>query len=281
MMNMVRIEAVCACVLGLGAYGAFGVHAQDDEQDGPGPVDSAQSISAGADEDIRARAGLGREPDGAASPGRSSGTYAGVVPGAAKPAKPPKAPDAKAPRTITWPGFQMRPDGSSRVFVQSNKPLEPKVLKVADGKFALELPGARVAAKTNQLPLDTRYFNTPVMKVSVNAARSGAIVELDMRASVTPQVTSEPSPEGYYFTYIELPKGEYVKKPGAGAPVPTVHTAKPTSKVIGKATPAWVSGSGSSSSSSSGEGNWTEDGHGVSTFRDGSGHALQLTEIRR
>jgi hypothetical protein len=97
-----------------------------------------------------------------------------------------------------------------------------------------------------------------------------------MRAAVTPQITSEPSPEGYYFTYIELPKGEYVKKPGASAPV---HTAKPTSKVIGKPTSA-VSGTGSSSSSSR-EGTWTEDGHGVSTFRDGSGHSLQLTEIRR
>lgn len=265
---MVRIEAVCACVLVLGAYEPFGAHAQDSDRDGPGPVDSTQSVSAGADLDIRERAGVDRGPERSATPGHSSGTYAGVVPGAAKPAVPPKAPSPKAPPTITWPGFQMRPDGSSRVFIQSNKPLDPKVLKAADGKFELELPGAHVAAKTNRLPLDTRFFNTPVKKVSVNAARSGAIVELDLRAPVTPQITSEQGPAGYYFTYIELPKGEYVKQPTAStstgtgqiAVMPTLQAAKPTSKVIGKPTSAAINGSargsislqGSLSSSSSG-----------------------------
>ncbi|HET8934406.1 MAG TPA: AMIN domain-containing protein [Polyangiales bacterium] len=258
---MVRIEAVCACVLVVGAYGALGAHAQDVERDGPGPVNSTQSISAGADMDIRQKAGTDREPENAAAMGHSSGTYAGVVPGKAKPAVPPKAPNAKAPLTITWPGFQMQPDGSSRVFIQSNKPLEPKVLKSPDGKFELELPGAHIAAKTNRLPLDTRFFNTPVKKVSVNAARSGAIVQLDLRATVTPQITSEQGPAGYYFTYIELPKGEYVKQPTAGVSVasgasadatagnsatvmPTLQPTRPASKVIGKPTSASMSKSG-------------------------------------
>jgi hypothetical protein len=290
---MVRIEAVCACVLVVGAYGALGAHAQDVERDGPGPVDSTQSISAGADMDIRRRAGT--EAEHAAPTGHSSGTYAGVVPGKAKPAVPPKAPSAKAPLTITWPGFQMQPDGSSRVFIQSNKPMEPKVLKSPDGKFELELPGAHIAAKTNRLPLDTRFFNTPVKKVSVNAARSGAIVQLDLRATVTPQITSEQGPAGYYFTYIELPKGEYVKQPTAGATVtsgasaeanagnratvmPTLQPARPTSKVIGKPTSASMSKSGhgggtislgSSMGGSIGEG-WGGEASGSATTSDTS-----------
>lgn len=289
---MVRIEAVCACVLILGAHGALGAHAQDVEQDGPAPVDSTQSVSAGADSDIRERSGLGDQPQAAAVAGHGSGFYAGVVPGAAKPAKPPKAPSPQAPLTITWPGFQMRPDGSSRVFIQSNKPVDAKVLKAADGKFELELAGARVAAKTNRLPLDTRYFNTPVTKVSVHAARSGTIVALNLRASVTPQITSEQGPAGYYFTYIELPKGEYVAMAagsnanapilpmaqpssplvGAGssaavsvsprasgdasasASLPTLQAPRRPSKVIGKATGAYISGSGRSSTASSGTG---------------------------
>jgi hypothetical protein len=125
----------------------------------------------------------------------------------------------------------MLPDGSSRVFIQSTAPIEPKVLQAADGKFELRLPGARIAAQTNRLPLDTRFFNTPVTKVSVNVGGAGATVQLDMRATVTPQVTSVPGNAGFYFTYIDLPKGEYIK--GAQTPS-TAAPAKPASKVIGK-----------------------------------------------
>jgi hypothetical protein len=125
----------------------------------------------------------------------------------------------------------MLPDGSSRVFIQSTAPVEPKVLPASDGSFELRLPGARIAAQTNRLPLDTRYFNTPVTKVSVNVSGGGVTVQLDMRAAVTPQVASVPGSAGFYYTYIDLPKGEYVKgatTPSAAAP------AKPASKVIGK-----------------------------------------------
>ena len=133
----------------------------------------------------------------------------------------------------------MRPDGSSRVFIQSTAPLEPKVSSSADGKFELQLPRARVAAKTNRLPLDTRFFNTPVTKVSVSSASGGAIVQVELRAAVTPTVSSEPGPTGYFFTYIELPKGDYLARPSAApasaaAPIDTAPPAHP-SKVLGKA----------------------------------------------
>jgi hypothetical protein len=239
LIDMLRIEAVCVCALFVGA--AIPLGAQDrpyeEERDGPQPIDSTQSISAGADDDIRKRP---NESSGqsAGTPGHASGSYAGVVPGAAK--QPPAAKAAKASSgpTITWPGFQMRPDGSSRVFIQSTAPLEPKVLSAAGTKFELELPRARIAAKTNRLPLDTRFFNTPVTRVSVSSASAGAVVHVDLRAPVTPLVSSEPGPTGYFFTYIELPKGDYLARPGApvnaAAPVDTAPPAHP-SKVLGKA----------------------------------------------
>jgi hypothetical protein len=247
LVPMVRSQTLCACVLFVvsPAVGLAPARAQhDDGHEGPAPVDSTQSISAGAYDDLSHPADDARnaQASAAAGSGHSGGAYGGVVPGASNKVSKP-APGAKGPATITWPGFQMRPDGSSRVFIQSTKAIEPKVLATAAGKFELQLPGARVAEKTNRLPLDTRFFNTPVTKVSVNAARSGAVVLLEMRTPVTPQVNSELGPSGYYFTYIELPKGEYLKATGSSAnttsnapppPLPPLPTAaKPATKVIG------------------------------------------------
>jgi hypothetical protein len=247
---MFRIEAVRVCAVFVGALGSLAVAppaaaAQDflggAEREGPAPIDSTQSISAGADDDFSDRARTRVNPgegQSGGTPGRASGSYAGVVPGSAKQA-PPAAKAARANNgpTITWPGFQMRPDGSSRVFIQSTAPLEPKVLSAAGGKFELQLPRARVAAKTNRLPLDTRFFNTPATKVSVSAASGGAVVQIDLRATVTPTVTSETGPTGYFFTYIELPKGDYLARPGVPASRSAIDAAPPMpeSKVIGKA----------------------------------------------
>ena len=136
----------------------------------------------------------------------------------------------------------MRPDGSSRVFVQSSAQLEPE-LKSAEGKILVHLPGARIAAQTNRLPLETRFFNTPVAKVSLSVDRTGATLVLDMRAPVTPQITSERGSTGYYFTFIDLPKGEYMAGPGAKAPVgpsmaPALGEEKPKAAAGHAKTPA-------------------------------------------
>lgn len=234
---MFRIEAVCAGVLFLGASAYVSA-----EDDGPAPVNTTQSISAGADIGLTEPSASGN----GAGYGHASGVYTGVVPRASELASgaEAKAQPHKGPLTITWPGFQMLPDGSSRVFIQSTAPLAPKVLPAADGKFELQLPGARVTAHTNRLPLDTRFFNTPVSRVSLSVARSGATLQLEMRAPVTPQISTTQGNEGYYFTFVELPKGEYIKDAApANAELPTMQTPKPGSKIIGKpATSAEASG---------------------------------------
>ena len=121
----------------------------------------------------------------------------------------------------------MRPDGSSRVFIQSTAALEPTVVNGGGAKFELQLPRARVAAKTNRLPLDTRFFNTPVTKISVSVASGGAVVQLELRADVKPTVSNEVGPAGYFFTYIELPKGDYLARPGAQVQADKSEAAPP------------------------------------------------------
>jgi hypothetical protein len=172
-------------------------------------------LSAGADEDITIR------PRNAPliqteQPGHPLGTYAGVVPGAsAAPAVPVAKTESKA--MITWPGFQMRQDGTSRVFIQSTTALTPQPT-AAGPRFSVYLPGAKVAGNTNRLPLETRFFNTPVSRVNIEVQRDGVTLVLDLRAEVSPVVSSERGPAGYYFLYIDLPKGTFVKTP---APAPT------------------------------------------------------------
>jgi hypothetical protein len=230
---MSRVRAVCSIVFGLTALHAS-AHA---EEDGPQPVNTSASLSAGADEDIGHRGYTTRSSDKVQE--HPAGTYTGVAPGAA--ATPAvQVPAGKSPATITWPGFQMRPDGTSRVFIQSTAPLDAQP-SAAPGKYLVQLPGARVSAGTNRLPLETRFFNTPVTRVSISANHAGAQLILDLRADVAPQLSSERGPTGYYFTFIDLPKGHYVASPDksdkakldvAGAPA-TSAMAAPNARVVG------------------------------------------------
>jgi hypothetical protein len=200
-------------VHGLCWFGLYVALASPTRADGPPPINTTRSVSAGADDDI-ITAGDTRTPTGSE---HASGTYTGVVPGSATPSRAAQAlGKGKGAAVITWPGFQMRPDGSSRVFIQSTTQLDPQPM-ASPGRYQLHLPGARIGDKTNRLPLDTRYFNTPVTKVSLSPGRSGATVSLELRADVTPQISTERGTGGEYFVYIELPKGSYVANATAQA----------------------------------------------------------------
>jgi hypothetical protein len=197
--------------------------------DGPAPVNTTASLSAGADEDIQLQPRNAPPLLRTEQPGHPLGAYGGVVPGAsAAPAVPVAKSETKP--MITWPGFQMRPDGTSRVFIQSTTPLTPQP-SAAGPRFSVYLPGAKVAGNTNKLPLETRFFNTPVSRVNIEVQRDGVTLVLDLRADVSPIVSSDRGPTGYYFLYIDLPKGTYVKNPlplGDAPPVPasTVEKSK-------------------------------------------------------
>ena len=178
------------------------------------------SISAGADPDIMVPSAgssdtVRAEPSTA---GHRLGAYAGVKPGSAS-VPPVPAPKSETRPVITWPGFQMRPDGTSRVFIQSTTALTSMPV-ASPAKFSLHLPGAKVSGNTNRLPLETRFFNTPVARVNIEEKRDGVTLVLDLRGDVEPVVSSERGPAGFYFLYIDLPKGQYVKTAPALAEAP-------------------------------------------------------------
>lgn len=136
--------------------------------------------------------------------------YGGVVPGS------DTIPDAIAAAPggaalVTWPGFQMLPDGGSRVFVQTSVEVTPELKR--DGQsdnWQVLLAHVALPPGNARRPLDTHFFNTPVTSIRTLARGQGVVVLLTMRAKLKPIVRTERAQSGYFFTYLEFPAGNFL-----------------------------------------------------------------------
>jgi hypothetical protein len=153
--------------------------------------------------------------------GHEPGRYAGVKLGGNE--SPPIASKPGSPVTVTWPGFQMKPEGGSVVFLQSNAVLNVQSSK-AEHKLIVELGEVRVEG-TNRLPLDTHFFNTPVTRVELKRGHKSTRLELSLRADVEARIETAQAKSGYYFVYIHLPPGDYL--PRASPPANAVAAPQP------------------------------------------------------
>jgi hypothetical protein len=158
------------------------------------------------------------------------GTYCGVKAGGdetpAIHAKPGSTPPA-----ITWPGFQMMPDGSSRVFVQITTQVDVSAALV-NGKVVVDFGNVSIAGRNNRRPMITKFFNTPVTAVEVKRAQKRTTLILSMRAPVEPRVSHEQVKSGFHFVYIDFPPGTYrptdaQAAASPNAPVDLPEAAKP------------------------------------------------------
>lgn len=134
--------------------------------------------------------------------------YSGVAPGSSTvPDGIASAPGAAA--LVTWPGFQMLPNGGSRVFIQTSVEVQPDLKR--DGNTVHVVLNAVSLPKGNaRLPLDTSFFNTPVKSVRAKARKEGGVVvEVDLRSNVSPSLRTERASTGYYFVYLDFPAGKY------------------------------------------------------------------------
>jgi hypothetical protein len=136
--------------------------------------------------------------------------YVGVVPGTDTKTENLAAPPGGA-AMVTWPGFQMMPDGGSRVFVQTSTEVTPELKR--DGQsdnWQLLLAHVALPAGNARRPLDTHFFNTPVKSVRTLARGQGVAVVLTMRAKLMPTMRTERAADGYFFTYLEFPAGSFL-----------------------------------------------------------------------
>ncbi len=69
-------------------------------------------------------------------------------------------------RDMNWVGFQQFQE-ASRVFVRTTEPVKYRIDASKPGLVEITLENTDVTKRINTLPLDTRYFDSPVRKVSV------------------------------------------------------------------------------------------------------------------
>jgi hypothetical protein len=130
------------------------------------------------------------------------GGYRGVVPGGTRVA-PPHAPRRKTPIRVTWTGFQMKPEGGSRVFVQLTAEAPYQVTETAHG-VQVSIKGARLHLRNNGRALETKFFATPVQKVRASEKGGQVTVLIETRAKSAHAERTE-SQGGYVFLLIDFP----------------------------------------------------------------------------
>ncbi len=145
---------------------------------------------------------LGLLPSIAAADG-----YGGVNP-ASETAEnlPPKAEEIpEGAVMLTWPGFMMK-DGDSVFFVQTSKQVR-FASKQTPGRFELMLYDIQVHLKTNYLPLETQYFDTPVIRATVQrTGKKNATMVFELRRDATPTITQKKGKDGFNYVFVTFSK---------------------------------------------------------------------------
>lgn len=167
------------------------------------------------------------------APSRSVGEYAGVKPGSNNP--PPRVARVNRARSkntgrratlLTWPGFEQRQGGSSRFFLQVSSLIVTEQ-NSTNNRFELILRNANTHVGNTRRWLETRFFNTPVLRARVERrGRRDLAVVFHLRANVTPQVSTAPGAGGFHFIFVDFPSGNYGPADSRGAdPLPPAPAA--------------------------------------------------------
>lgn len=174
------------------------------------------------------------------------------------PAPPTPATDKRPPRHMhrerkhheeptgpvaTYPGFTMLPDGTSRLFVELTAPVQVAT-HAAKGQVTYSLPGARIDQSNNRNPLETWFYETPVVRARLKTHHEGkgkdrtdeVELEVELRADVTGTLRTVPMANGGSRIEIDFPAGRYRKDGDEDGP-PQRHRdedAPPKTKEHGK-----------------------------------------------
>ena len=132
-------------------------------------------------------------------------TYGGVNPDSDSENLPPKVEEIpKGAVMLTWPGFKMNADGSSTFFVQTSKEVRYATTQ-SKGQFELVIHDIRVPLKTNSLPLETQYFDTPVTRATVQrSGKKDVTMVFEMRQDATPTITQKKGKDGFNYVLVSF-----------------------------------------------------------------------------
>ena len=158
------------------------------------------------------RSAAEKAPD--AAPLQLSQHYTGTKPGTGNHLPRVAELKTKTGSWITWPGFQMKPDGGSRIFIQTTQPLQYTLRSTAK-RITLKISGAKIHLSNNRNPLVTTWFNTPVQKSRLrNAGKNKVDLILDLKGQATPAVSQLSDEDGFHYLFIDFPPGEWQREQG-------------------------------------------------------------------
>jgi hypothetical protein len=128
----------------------------------------------------------------------------------AKKAKKARKRDPKAP-VANSPGFQVLTGGVSRVWVEISQKVEITEHK-AEGRIAYRMKGVSVPTRTNRLPLETMFFQTPVGRVLLAELDDGDVdLVIELKQPSTPSYRLVES-EGGVTLQVDFPAPAAAKR---------------------------------------------------------------------
>ncbi|MDD5307875.1 MAG: hypothetical protein PHU25_11195 [Deltaproteobacteria bacterium] len=192
----------------------------------------AQAADAQSVEDWRKT----EEPAQTAAPLVLVQSYQGVVPGSGNTLPRVAELKGKPGIWVTWPGFIMRADGGSRIFLQTTGALSYERTD-KNKKIVLRFYDTKIYLSNNQNPLVTSHFNCPVNRAYLKKTRKYVELVLEMRAAEAPAITQEKDADGYTYFFVDFASGNFPPPPP-----PPESSARPSFSGFGHSLPNAPSG---------------------------------------
>jgi len=216
-----RAWLVVAASLGLSPL----AHAQDVGKPPPANSAAANSTSATAptnptSTDATATAATATVPPG---PAPNTGYTYGTTRKSSDPSAVTSHPHVRAHAhhasgpVATLPGFELLPEGGSRLFVQMTANVQVAEKPVAGG-ITYVLKGAHILKRNNENALVTVHFNTPVTRARLLPVGGDLHFVVELRQNVKPTWKLVPAKDGATVLQIDFPGGDYLPHDASAPP---------------------------------------------------------------
>lgn len=166
-----------------------------------------------------------------------AGPPSATAPGGSGQARKPPRKHAAAGKPVvrtglvaTLPGFELLPDGGSRLFVELTKTATVTEKREAR-TLTYVIQGARVDHRNNENALVTVHFNTPVSRARLFPVRGNLVFSVELRADTTATWRMTDSADGSASVLqIDFPKGSFLP-PGEYDPATAGRDGQPGDQI--------------------------------------------------
>jgi hypothetical protein len=139
----------------------------------------------------------------------AEGEYGGVQPGEGKKPDAPKKAKKPPPKgTLSWIGFETK-NGGSEVFFQSIAPFEVNQ-RIDKGAVVVTLSGLSKLGHNTWRPIDTRFFDTPLSRITAKKKGKGVEVRIAFKSGKSASqgsVRTATEADGMYYAYLSFAGG--------------------------------------------------------------------------